>query len=332
MTTTSIQSPHDLLAAVPFLIGYHPEKSLVLIALREGKLGLAMRIDYPMEVDLDQIDSLATHIVREKADGVLIVAYLPKGMIDSEYLLAPLRDAMALRNISIRECIEVRGSTWRSTICMDPGCCPPEGRELPPLADSRIAAEQVLDGFPLPYSSNDDFIQSISLDSTPPELTAALKKYKKINYEKSGVLELQQAGAWAVERLISGFEEDGFIKDYDLLALCLVRFDDLTIRDYAMGLVNSENIDAIWDLWRAVLKIAPKGFVAPVATLFSAICYEKGEGALATRALDRAFADDLRYPLATLMRRVYAAGWPPESFAAMRSELHPKIRISLFGE
>jgi len=32
-----------------------------------------------------------------------------------------------------------------------------------------------------------------------------------------------------------------------------------------------------------------------------------------------------------LLRRVYCAGWPVESFAAMRAELHPKVCASLFG-
>ena len=32
---TTLTSPHDLLAAVPFLIGYHQTNSLVVIALRE---------------------------------------------------------------------------------------------------------------------------------------------------------------------------------------------------------------------------------------------------------------------------------------------------------
>ncbi len=34
MVMTTLTSPHDLLAAVPFLIGYHPENSLVIIAIK----------------------------------------------------------------------------------------------------------------------------------------------------------------------------------------------------------------------------------------------------------------------------------------------------------
>jgi hypothetical protein len=79
------------------------------------------------------------------------------------------------------------------------------------------------------------------------------------------------------------------------------------------------------------MKLAPNGFIAPVATLFSAVNYEKGDGSMATKALDKALTDDPNYPLAKLLKRVYAAGWPPDSFAKMRAELHPKVISALFG-
>ena len=37
-TMTTVKTPHDLLAAVPFLIGYHPTDSLVLISVKSDAL------------------------------------------------------------------------------------------------------------------------------------------------------------------------------------------------------------------------------------------------------------------------------------------------------
>jgi hypothetical protein len=84
-------------------------------------------------------------------------------------------------------------------------------------------------------------------------------------------------------------------------------------------------------MWRELLRIAPRGFVAPIASLFASLAYERGEGALAQKALDRALADDDQYSLALLLRRVFNAGWPPESFTAMRIDLHPKVVAGIFG-
>jgi hypothetical protein len=58
---------------------------------------------------------------------------------------------------------------------------------------------------------------------------------------------------------------------------------------------------------------------------------QTGESDLAHNALDTAFADQSDYPLAILLRRVFYANWPVESFAAMRAQLHPKICAALFG-
>ena len=164
------------------------------------------------------------------------------------------------------------------------------------------------------------------------ELTQLIELVEGINYEESGYLTKQRAGALAFNDLAQVFARDGICKDKALIALVLVRLKDLQVRDYAMGLTDSKNLEVLWTMWRWLLSIAPAGFIAPVASLFSAVSYEKRDGELAIKSLDQALRDDPKYPLALLLRRVYAAGWPPESFATMRRELHPKVCAALFSE
>jgi len=65
--------------------------------------------------------------------------------------------------------------------------------------------------------------------------------------------------------------------------------------------------------------------------LLTACAYESGECDLAHKALDKAFSDLPAYPLGLLLRRVFQAAWPADSFIAMRAQLHPKICATLFG-
>ncbi|MEJ0014361.1 MAG: DUF4192 family protein [Actinomycetota bacterium] len=95
---------------------------------------------------------------------------------------------------------------------------------------------------------------------------------------------------------------------------------------------TTETSDLLWDMWRWLLRIAPRGYVAPVSTIFAAMSYERGDGALAQRALDRAFEDSPKYQMAKLLRRTFAAGWPPSAFTQMRADLHPKICAAIFGD
>jgi hypothetical protein len=162
-------------------------------------------------------------------------------------------------------------------------------------------------------------------------LADQLNKVTEINYESDDVLKQQRLGAIAINQLVANFNQVTHEEDFELIALVLIRLKDLQVRDYAMGLSTPENIDQQFNLWHWLMSIAPTGFVAPVACLFAATAYESGEADLAHAALDKAFADELTYPLAILLRRVFFANWPADSFAAMRAQLHPKICASLFG-
>lgn len=166
---------------------------------------------------------------------------------------------------------------------------------------------------------------------TKLSLQDALSEVSQINYDGDQVLRLQRLGAVAIKDLMGQFAKAGTVNDFQLIALVLTRLHDLQVRDYAMGLTTIDNIDQVFNFWHWLLQLAPKGYIAPVAAIFSTVAYESGESELAQRSLDTAFADQVDYPLAKLLRRVYCAGWPAESFAAMRAELHPKVCTSLFG-
>ena len=161
-------------------------------------------------------------------------------------------------------------------------------------------------------------------------LDEQLTKTSEINYDGDDVLTQQRLGAIAVNQLVTNFSKATHENDLELIAFVLVRLKDLQVRDYAMGLVTEENIDQQFNLWYWLMNMAHNGYIAPVACIFAACAYESGESDLAHKALDNAFADQISYPLAVLLRRVFFSGWPAQSFAAMRAQLHPKICAALF--
>lgn len=336
-TATELNSPHDLLAAVPFMVGYHPQDSLVAMALREDKVVMAMRVDFPDDESIEAISkTIALHLVREKASEAIIVGYLPPSVASSDPLLV-VRERISGYSIIVKECIEVRGDRFRSSLCADLECCPPEGNLVPELSDSRVTAEQVAAGNPLPFLDLDEMKRSISAGPVDKELIKAIKAVAEIDYESDQVNALQREGANAINQISLAFIRDGVVLDKVLIALVLVRLHDLQVRDYAMGFshedfTSEKSEDQLWDMWRWLLRIAPQGYVAPVAVIFATSSYERGDGALAQRALDRAFEDSPHYQMAKLLRRTFAAGWPPSAFSQMRADLHPKICAAIYGE
>ena len=329
---TTLTSPHDLLAAIPFLIGYHPQNSLVLVSLKEGAVGMAMRVDLPSDIATESYDLLASHFLREEAEAALIVAYADQGSVDPESVLINMSAALVRAGIDIKESLIVRNNRFRSMLCSDSTCCPPEGSEIPDLDSSRIAVEHVIAGHPMPFESVTGLVQSIA--AAPSSFESGWQDEVQqfwISSDAEEINDLQRDGATAIIDLVGEYREGRCGEDRELVARVIGRMSDIQVRDFALGSHTDETVDWYWAMWRDLLRIAPRGFVAPIAALFAALAYERGEGALAHKALDRALHDDDQYSLALLLRRVFTAGWPPHAFTAMRAELHPKVVAGIFG-
>ena len=330
---TTVKTPHDLLAAVPFLIGYHPTNSLVLISVKSDALEMAMRIDYPINPPEGTFALLASHLQRDQAEAALVIAYEPDGCETGETVLKQIADAVAAINIPIRELMLVRNGRWKSLLCRDLTCCPESGNLMEDFQNSRIAAEQVANGKILPFTDVVSLSKSISANVLAKDLKWIEKVSKfKIEADDADLNAKQRDGAESIHLLADFYIQSGKCEDLDLKARVLGRLSDIQVRDYALGCHTPVSLDAYATMWRDLLRIAPTQFVAPVASLFAAISYENGDGALAHRALDRAIEDDPEYSLSRLLRRVFSSGWPPSGFAQLRSELHPRVTKTIFGE
>lgn len=327
-----LKSAHDLITAVPFLIGFHPSNSLVIISVKEDEVGLAMRIDIPHELDSDVIDLLAGHCLRDGGQSALLVAYLPEGRDGGDSLLISLGAGFIRNGLAVHESILVQGGRYRSIICRDSACCPNDGIELPNIEESHIAAEHVLAGVPMPLSSIDDLIDSLSAAprSFDLEWSDCVNQFF-ISEDAESISELRRDGVETMELLFDHYQSGGKSIHQALVARMIGRMSDVQVRDYALGVHSEDTFDIYFAMWRELLTLAPRGFVAPIACIVASMGYENGDGALAQRALDRAFEDDQLYPLAGLLRRVFSAGWPPSSFTQMRAELHPKVVASIFN-
>ena len=163
---------------------------------------------------------------------------------------------------------------------------------------------------------DDDFAQSVAtyfVDCNSEELNT-----------------MQQDGATAIIDLAGEYESMGASVNTALKARVLGRLSDIQVRDFALGCHSEITVATYIAMWSDLLSMAPAKFVAPVASLCAAITYETGDRDAAAQYLRRAIADDSRYSLATLLQRVFASGWPPTAFAAMRADLHPKVCALIF--
>jgi len=223
--------------------------------------------------------------------------------------------------------------------CQDETCCPSVGTPLTPLIDSRIAAEVVVRGGPMPFSNEAELVASIAhRDSLVAQCLAQsveVRARELLNGDSThDAAQLRSGQRGQLDRLFdlwctSNGRTQLLTREPHMLADVVIALQGVLVRDYALGMHTRTTLESALGLWRWLLTLVPEGTVAPVACLAAATAYESGDGALAQRALDRALADSPDYSLALLLRRVFLAGFPPETFAQMRAELHDGISAEL---
>jgi hypothetical protein len=77
-----VSNPAELLALVPYLIGFQPASSLVVIALAAGKIVVTARMDLPTDPDTvpqlrAALDTLTATMAADGATDALLVGYGP---------------------------------------------------------------------------------------------------------------------------------------------------------------------------------------------------------------------------------------------------------------
>jgi hypothetical protein len=142
MTTISLRGPGDLLATLPFHLGYHPEDALVVVAMEGNTLAFVQRLDLPEAKDVqDAVGVLMSPLLRHRPDGVFLLGY--EAVEDASSLaLRVLRESCQDAGIHVLDVLVVRAGRWFAPLCID-GCCPPEGAHLPAPHEVPAVAEFV---------------------------------------------------------------------------------------------------------------------------------------------------------------------------------------------
>lgn len=138
---------------------------------------------------------------------------------------------------------------------------------------------------------------------------------------------IQRKGAGLVDGFFMSFTKSDV--DDETTALVLHYLTDIQVRDFALGIIDKYK--NVLPALNYLLDKAPTdtAFIDAPACLLAVYLYEHGDSASAAVTLTNA---QQHYSLGMLLRRVMTAGWPPSSFATMRTDIHPKVVAGIFGE
>ncbi|MFJ8832890.1 DUF4192 domain-containing protein [Micromonospora aurantiaca] len=141
----SVRSPADMVAAVPYLLGFHPADSVVVVAVRGRRVVFAARGDLPAPgTDPGPAARhLAQVVARQDADAATVVGYGPAARVTG--IVDAIGDALTATGLVVLDALRVTDGRWWSYLCAEPSCCPPEGTPYDPAA-SEVSAAAVFAG------------------------------------------------------------------------------------------------------------------------------------------------------------------------------------------
>ena len=308
--------PGALIAALPAVLGFVPEKSLVLVSLESGQLGAVMRADLGDEL-VGDVSRLAELVASSGADAAVALvvdaeaALCPMCNDDHRQLCEELSAALAEHGVRLAEAHVVdrieTGGRWH---CVDG--CGAHGTVDDPGA-SPMAAAAVLDGRRL-YGRRAD-LQAV-VAAADPYRTAGLAAEIRAGAELRsarwtddpdgcGRADVQRAMT-AASRVGAG----GQLEQADIVALAC-SLTDVAVRDTLYALAVGSEAASAESLWGLLARTLPEPWRVEALALLAFSAYARGDGPLAGISLDAALRADPGHRMAGMLDTALQSGMRP---------------------
>lgn len=347
-----LRTPEDVLAYVPYLLGHHPSESFVALAIdASGYCSAGLRCDLldpddgkepngaPGSGDAgreraggegteahgrgrirDQAAFVAAALRKRQAVRTVVIVYSASPSRGSA-LAEPLCAELAAVGIRVSDVLWADGRRWRSLLCPNSLCCPPEGRPYD-LGSHPVTAHAVYRG-EIALANEEELRASVApllgkVRARMLEVTAEVLRELGDAYPTIEAAEaFRRDGTAYVTGLLDRCVEQGRPPTDHEIARTSVFLRDLLVRDAAWLRMRRENAKDHLAFWRTVARRAAPPFDVGPTALLAFAAWLAGNGVLARCALERVFASDPTYSMAYVVREALAgmvppSMWPPD--------------------
>jgi hypothetical protein len=304
--------------AIPMLLGYHPDESLVVSCIRGPAVDLTMRFDLDaLPVAEELADELANRIRIATADATFIAVFTSEapvsGLLPYDGLIEQL---YADPRLFVVDALLVSGRRWWSYLCSDPACCPAVGR---PLDDSSEVATSLSAAFALSGSSvlagRNELASSIAFDVSL-DAAAATRRVRSAARRAAALepVKCRDALRTLLDTLVDRLEDPrAEATDAEIASLAGL-LHDVTARDELLvQAVPPLRREGVLRVLRAAVRRTPPPHDAPLCTALAWFSYADGDGTMANLALDRALGSDPDYSLGLLIEASLERQLPPDA-------------------
>ncbi|MGF0309883.1 DUF4192 domain-containing protein [Rhodococcoides fascians A25f] len=319
----------DLMAAVPAMLGFHPHRSIVLIAVKDGgaTVGPTMRHDLVLageHIDrragsgtratpemLDVIGYLAGYCASENVPAVIAVFVDDRldrtvrgaHLLDVEAVVGELVTTLASFGIELSAALataEIADSAvWWSV------SGPQRHGRISDPSTSPLTVARVLDGYSVRRSRH-ELAETIApgpegtVRAVAAEIARLGRRGRSCTDELTAVLSYVARAPYDTE-----------LDPVDIARIA-VAIRAVQVRDALLALTLGDDAGFVEEFWAMISRVLPRRERAIAATLLAFGAYVRGDGPMARIAIDAALEADEKYSLARLLDRSLSAGAGPE--------------------
>ncbi|WP_375424178.1 DUF4192 domain-containing protein [uncultured Friedmanniella sp.] len=315
-TRLRVRRPADFLALIPYLLGFHPEESVVVIFSARGRVLLTARMDLPPPC---LADSLAEQLVglgaQHDADELVLAGY---GKEDADARLVLERLARQV-TVPVRESLLVSGGRWWSLTCSS-GCCPAEGTPYDP-GSHPLAAEAVYAGMSVQPGRGQLQRQVGGPGQAEEARLADRAVVVATQVEALGREERAALMAETVQHCCA--DAQGPDEDEGLLLAVLAA--DLVVRDVAWSMVTRDEVEDHLRVWARTVATAPASLALGPLGLLGVTAWIAGQGALQNCCAERMQQLDPQYTLAAVLDDISDRALPPRYWDELAESLRQEV-------
>lgn len=305
-TSFTAREPADLIAVVPFLLGFHPEQSVVLLTFG-GAETFHARVDLPTDEDaqLAVVDMLADVLLRHRVPRAALLLYT-----DDAWAAATFHDVARPRlvgaGIELVDVLRVGRDRFHDAgMVDDPGTAYD-------VTTHAFTAERVLEGTVVHHNRAE---LAGSLDTVDErdahEVAREVERFADELFSHGATdVDFSEQARW-LQRAVRTHVRDATtpsVRDAARLLLLVALVD---LRDVAWAEMSRAEALRHVDLWCDLVRRCPRDLVPAAASLLAFAAWLDGRGALAWCALDRCLAVDPDYSMADCIGRLLEGAVPP---------------------
>ena len=307
----SARQPSDLIGVVPYLLGFHPTESLVVVFLRNRQVAVTARVDLPAT---ESFDGLVEHLelvaARVETRTMVILGYSADGRI-----LQTLADLASVLPFDLVDALAVGPDRWWSVLC-DGGCCPVDGTPYD-LSSHPMAAAAVLAGLPTTATREEIAALTDGPDAGETDRLAQLARACETELAGLSSRRRKQRMRRGVQRALDTPAGPSETEAIELAVLA----GDVTIRDVAWAMMTRPTADDHVTLWRRVVAVATPPYEAAPLGMLAMAGWISGNGALLNCCIDRLERVAPDYTLLGICRDISLGAIHPRYFDELSRDL-----------